>query len=283
MEVNYKHLSKYNIQYLAIEFLSERFFKIPFTAFQIYYIISQIFLEESVLFISEDITILTTLVLGFFYLIAPFNWPFILIPNLPYDLLNMIDSPVPFLIGILGNSESRREQINSAIGNNSIIVIFEKNELILIKNNNTDLARPYLENINELLTKELNLCQYYSKIKKSVDYTDSCIVLYKSIYSNIKRSLVDNIIRATEKAYEEFIFNNKINNLDSNEKRNSLRRVSIKQKLSFDESDEILIKTKLFFIDFCCEFDKAFAEVFVDSQLFISYFDEFLDKHHKNY
>ena len=36
-------------------------------------------------------------------------WPFILIPNLPLELLNILDSPVPFLIGILGNDNFEKE------------------------------------------------------------------------------------------------------------------------------------------------------------------------------
>lgn len=44
--------------------------------------------------------------MGFARIIQPLTWPFILIPNLPLDLINMTESPVPFLIGIHGNIDT---------------------------------------------------------------------------------------------------------------------------------------------------------------------------------
>ena len=64
--------------------------------------------------------------LGFSYLIAPFKWPFILIPNLPLDLINMIESPVPFLIGILGDEKSYEETLKRENIEADILFIYSK-------------------------------------------------------------------------------------------------------------------------------------------------------------
>ena len=44
-----------------------------------------------------------------YYLINPLSWPFTIIPNLPSNLFEIIDSPIPLLIGVLGNKESAEE------------------------------------------------------------------------------------------------------------------------------------------------------------------------------
>ena len=64
--------------------------------------------------------------LGFSYLIAPFKWPFILIPNLPLDLIKMIESPVPFLIGILGDEKSYEETLKRENIEADILFIYSK-------------------------------------------------------------------------------------------------------------------------------------------------------------
>ena len=47
--------------------------------------------------------------LGMYYIINPLSWPFTIIPNLPPNLFEVIDSPIPLLIGILGNKDSAEE------------------------------------------------------------------------------------------------------------------------------------------------------------------------------
>ena len=64
--------------------------------------------------------------LGYSYLISPFKWPFILIPNLPLDLIEMIESPVPFLIGILGDEKSYEQILNRENTEADIIFINSK-------------------------------------------------------------------------------------------------------------------------------------------------------------
>ena len=44
-----------------------------------------------------------------YYLINPLSWPFTIIPNLPPNLLEVIDSPIPLLIGVLGNKNNAKE------------------------------------------------------------------------------------------------------------------------------------------------------------------------------
>lgn len=105
--LNYNYPNPFNEIFLATDWLSKKIFEI-FDVETFYAIILRILSENSFIFISEDIQVLTTCVLGFSYLIQPFKWPFIIIPNLPIELKGMIESPVPYLIGILGDSELKK-------------------------------------------------------------------------------------------------------------------------------------------------------------------------------
>jgi hypothetical protein len=70
-------------------------------------IITAIFLERSVIFISSSPTKLSSVVLGFKSLMKPFSWCHTLIPVLPSALLEMLDSPFPLLSGVTTESHKK--------------------------------------------------------------------------------------------------------------------------------------------------------------------------------
>ncbi len=108
--LTYQYPNPFNEIFLGIDWLSIHFFSL-LNSELLFNILIRILLEHSIIFLSEYIQHLTITVLGFSYLIRPFTWPFIIIPNLPIDLMNMIDSPVPYLIGILGDKNLKKEMI----------------------------------------------------------------------------------------------------------------------------------------------------------------------------
>jgi hypothetical protein len=116
--VNYTYPNTFNEAFIATDWLCKQFFNI-IDYNTLFMILTRILLEHSFIFISDDIQLLTSTVLGFSYLIQPFNWPFIIVPNLPLDLMSMIDSPVPFLIGMLGDNEliKRLQSMNTLCSN----------------------------------------------------------------------------------------------------------------------------------------------------------------------
>jgi len=65
--------------------------------------------------------------LGFSYLIQPFKWNFILIPNLPHELMNIVESPVPYLIGTLGGEHLKKSfMFNREVKSNILHLKAEK-------------------------------------------------------------------------------------------------------------------------------------------------------------
>lgn len=65
-----------------------------------YKILTAVLLERSLIFVSDNLTILSSVILGFKTLIKPFTWCYALIPILPKALLDILDTPQPVLVGI---------------------------------------------------------------------------------------------------------------------------------------------------------------------------------------
>jgi hypothetical protein len=130
----YTYPDIYEENFIAIEWLADRFFNF-FDYNSFYGILGRILLEQSFIFICEDIQTLTSVVLGFSYLIQPFKWPYIIVPNLPLDLLNMIESPVPYLIGILGDDYLRDRLVNMNSLHTNVVYINNKVDFHVISIN----------------------------------------------------------------------------------------------------------------------------------------------------
>lgn len=62
-------------------------------------LLKAILLERTVVFVGPE-WLLSQFVLGLVQLIAPFKWVFSAIPVLPVALLDMLEAPMPVLIGI---------------------------------------------------------------------------------------------------------------------------------------------------------------------------------------
>jgi hypothetical protein len=75
-------------------------FSIFHDADQLMEILTLIMHERSIIFVSNNLTILSNIILGFQVLIRPFIWYHPLIQILPSALLGILDSPFPMIVGI---------------------------------------------------------------------------------------------------------------------------------------------------------------------------------------
>ena len=66
----------------------------------LYSVWSAVLLERSIVFVSSDLPKLSQAMLGIKSLLTPFRWCHVMIPVLPAALIDIIDAPVPFLVGI---------------------------------------------------------------------------------------------------------------------------------------------------------------------------------------
>jgi hypothetical protein len=294
----YKHPNQFNETFLAIEWLSKKFF--PLTdSHTLFKILIRILAENSIVFISKNIQNLTSTVLGFSYLIQPFKWPFILIPNLPHELMNMIDSPVPFLIGILGDEQIKKKMIrdSNSSTNYDIVFIDDSNRIELNELQALSFEEPYLKNLKFLL-KNLFEEDGISMNKKNKD-DDGRIYerVYKRIYDNLKSEIaskIDQIARVKLFSISEEGENSKKlqpdqekklenNNEFMKDSKSCNNNCEFDLKPSLDAHNETLNKVlspseynviKSTFDNSLSEKDKSFGKVFSQTQLFMNYFEE---------
>jgi hypothetical protein len=78
----------------------------------------------------------------------------------------VVESPVPFLIGLLGDKNSRLEILNNlSTYSNIVICNSEKKTLELIIREKLNIEEPYLRNLKAILKDNINMAHYYlSKI-----------------------------------------------------------------------------------------------------------------------
>jgi hypothetical protein len=58
-------------------------------------------LEKSVIFVSDNLPLLSSAVLGMQCFLLPFKWNYVQIAILPKSLIEMVEAPMPFLVGLL--------------------------------------------------------------------------------------------------------------------------------------------------------------------------------------
>lgn len=280
--MNYKHPSQANECFLAMEYIGFHLFKLINPEI-LYALLIRVLTEQNFIFFSDNIQQLTALVLGIYYLILPFKWPFIVIPNLPLDLIEVIESPVPFLIGLLVDKKKMRKYINSDNINANILYI-EKGNLVFKEKQKITFAEPNLNNLKSNIIQNLSKAQYYLASKMFDDYQSACEQLYKNIYGIFKNEFGDLIIRilknenlGSQSSFEftsETLVKNKNDSLgneiintsgpkDTNEE--DYKRFIQKQFIKFQKKENI-----------------EFATAFSQTQLFASYVDDALEILKKN-
>jgi len=95
-------LSK-NYSFFALPTLSVNLYQNLFNVLDVHVVLkvlSCIMCEVSIIFYSSQFSLLTKIQECFKALLFPFTWSHIYIPNLPGELLHIVDAPVPYMIGI---------------------------------------------------------------------------------------------------------------------------------------------------------------------------------------
>ena len=90
--------SKNDASYLESDWAISIFFS-NFTSKDIWQMVIAILLEKSIIFYSENVSLLTATIHSLNCIIKPFEWPNPLIFNLPINYIHIFDSPVPIIVG----------------------------------------------------------------------------------------------------------------------------------------------------------------------------------------
>ena len=125
-----------------------------------------------------------------YYIINPLTCPFTVIPNLPYNLIEVIDSPIPLLIGMLGDRKLAQEIDKIRNGKDNIIII-ENNKFIYYKEEKIYFKKEPFNNLLYSLQKNYSeLKMNFNKTLNNGSYKLTCEKIYKNIYGSIQNVIL---------------------------------------------------------------------------------------------
>ena len=196
-----------------------------------------------------------------YYIINPLIWPFTIIPNLPQNLIEVIDSPIPLLIGMLGNKKLAEKIYQIRNGNDNIIII-ENNKLKYYKEDKLIFSKEPLDNLYFSLKKNYSeMLINLNKDKNNEEFRLTCEKIYKNIYGSIQNDILKKIDIICEKyinLLKRSNYSASINTLKTEELE---LRIKIKEEFSQRFSDN----------------DKDFYMFFSQTQIFASYLDTYIE------
>ena len=199
-----------------------------------------------------------------YYIINPLSWPFTIIPNLPPNLFEVIDSPIPLLIGILGNKDSA-EEINEIRNGNCNIIFINNNEISYYKEEKIYFSKEPLKNLYFSLLKnysELN----FNLNEKSPE--ENLQLIYEKIYKNIYGGIQNILLKKIDKIIEKY--------------KNKLKRSNIGISIDTLKTEELELRGKIKdeFVNSLSEEDNPeFFVIFSQTQIFASYLDKCIEKY----
>ena len=198
-----------------------------------------------------------------YYLINPLIWPFTIIPNLPQNLLEVIDSPIPLLVGMIGD-KTLAEKIDKIRGGNNNIIIVENNNFSYYKDEKLSFDDDPLFSLLHSLKK--NYTELKMEKKKTIKNENYCLIvekIYKNIYGSIKNGIcvkIDYICDRYRHLLKESV-------LGISEDGLSKKELELRQKIKNE------------FISTYCDLNKNsdFYRIFAQTQIFASYLDKYIE------
>ena len=196
-----------------------------------------------------------------YYIINPLIWPFTIIPNLPQNLIEVIDSPIPLLIGMLGNKKLAEEIYQIRNGNDNIIII-ENNKFKYYKEDKILFSKKPLDNLYFSLKKNYSeMLINLNKDKNNQEFRLTCEKIYKNIYGSIQNDILKKIDIICKKYINLLKRSNYSVSIDTLKTEELELRIKIKEEFSQRFSDN----------------DKDFYSFFSQTQIFASYLDTYIE------
>ena len=264
-----------------------------------------ILMEQQILFIDNDLSLLSSISFLFLNLIYPFSWSNTYIPVLSFSSVKFLESIIPY---IMGANESLVEYAleNQNIGNKVIFVNIKTNEIYLnnkkginIKNlyklldlpkfpeNLENLLNKKLDNIRKLNNKSLiteNLLYIFCKLMVVIlnDYLEHCFIIDDDIIFN-NESFLDRKKPEEKNFYKELIQTQLFSQFLLSRKEefiknkayinnNNLRYYNNKNDLDFFNKESKIISNKYGYI---------YDNLYIDYSLFHGFEKDYLSKFNK--
>ena len=198
-----------------------------------------------------------------YYIINPLIWPFTIIPNLPQNLLEVIDSPIPLLIGMIGD-KTLAEKVDKIRGGNNNIIILENGKFTYYKDEKLSFDDNPLFNLLHSLKKNFSeLKMEKNKKTKNDNYCQIIEKIYKNIYGSIKKDICQKVDFICDK-YRNLL---KQSYLGKSNEGLSKKELELREKIKNE-----FIST---YFDLNKNYD--FYRIFSQTQIFASYLDKYIE------
>ncbi|ANM68853.1 unnamed protein product [Arabidopsis thaliana] len=191
-------------------------------------------LEKQIVFVCSNLGILAASVLSIIPVIRPFRWQSLLMPVLPDDMLEFLDAPVPYIVGV----KNKTSEVQSKL-TNVIVVDILKNQ---VKSPSMPQLPQYRDLYNALSPYHSKLVgeSYLAKKRPVYECTDVQVDAAKG-FMDVLRSYLDSLCSNLQ--------SHTITNVQSN-------------------NDKVSLLLKESFIDSFPSRQRPFMKLFVDTQLF---------------
>ncbi|XP_022636172.1 uncharacterized protein LOC106762261 isoform X2 [Vigna radiata var. radiata] len=192
-------------------------------------------LEKQIVFVCSNLGILSASVLSVISLIRPYQWQSLLMPVLPNDMLEFLDAPVPYIVGI----KNKTSEVQSKLTNNVILVDVNRNQ---VRSSTIPQLPRQKELIASLRPYHATLVgeSYLGRRRPVYECTEVQVEAAKGFLS-VLRTYLDSLCHN--------IRSHTITNVQSND-------------------DKVSLLLKESFIDSFPYRDRPFMKLFVDTQLF---------------
>ncbi|TYJ32457.1 hypothetical protein E1A91_A05G035800v1 [Gossypium mustelinum] len=196
-------------------------------------------LEKQIVVVCSNLGILSAIVLSVVPLIRPYQWQSLLMPVLPDDMLDFLDAPVPYIVGV----KNKTSEVQSKLAN---VILVDAN-----KNQIKTSTIPQLPQHRELFAC---LSPYHAK-------------LVGESYLGRKRP-VHECTDVQIEAAKGFlvVLRSYLDSLCSNMRSHTITNVQ-------SNNDKVSLLLKESFIDSFPSRDRPFMKLFVDTQLFTVHTD----------
>ncbi|KAK8566774.1 hypothetical protein V6N13_002461 [Hibiscus sabdariffa] len=196
-------------------------------------------LEKQIVVVCSNLGILSALVLSIVPLIRPYQWQSLLMPVLPDDMLDFLDAPVPYIVGV----KNKTSEVQSKLAN---VILVDAN-----KNQIKASTVPQLPQHKELFAC---LSPYHAK-------------LVGESYLGRKRPVYEctNVQIEAAKGFLS-VLRSYLDSLCSNMRSHTITNVQ-------SNNDKVSLLLKESFIESFPSRDRPFMKLFVDTQLFTVHTD----------
>jgi len=147
--------------------------------------------ELHVVFVSETPGLTTSALKTFLALMRPFRWPLPIIFNLPEDLLPMLSSPIPVLVGLNQASQYVVSTVIPKTDNNDIIYVFLDQGLIYFKPEK--LNQILIPQYNDFINKSKAIYRKSFNSKPSLHIKLNSVTRNKHVVYHFKRNNYDTL------------------------------------------------------------------------------------------